>query len=116
MQQSVAMRTLASKLRRRAKELGISNSEAARRIGLSAARYGHYIRGQREPDLVLLVRIASVLGTTPNALLGVNERKPDKTHRASLLERLKAAASAMTDDELTITVIQAEAVASRAGK
>jgi transcriptional regulator with XRE-family HTH domain len=105
------MKTFASRLRKRAEELGISNAEAGRRIGLGERRYAHYINGAREPDLATLVRIAKVLETTPNDLLGFGlEGKRSK--RTALKERLNVAANAMDDRALDITVIQAEAVAS----
>jgi transcriptional regulator with XRE-family HTH domain len=104
------MNTFATKLRKRAEELGISNAEAGRRIGLSERRYAHYVSGAREPDLATLVRIAKVLETTPNELLGFgNEPKPSK--RGILKDRLNVAANAMGERELFITVVQAEAVA-----
>jgi transcriptional regulator with XRE-family HTH domain len=105
------METFAAKLRKRAQELGISNAEAGRRIGLGERRYAHYISGAREPDLATLVRIAKVLETTPNELLGFGA-EPKRSKRAVLKDRLNAAANAMDERALDITVIQAEAVAS----
>ena len=64
------MDAFADNLKRRAHELGISNAEVARRAGLSERRYGNYVSGRREPDLATLVRVAKVLETTPDALLG----------------------------------------------
>lgn len=109
------MRTLAARLRKRAQELGISNNEAARRCGLSTGRYGHYTRGQREPDLATLMRIAEALETTPDALLGFRPGKRDRAQRSALKTRLTAAANAMSDRELEILVVEAEAVAAHVG-
>ena len=107
------METFTTKLRKRAKELGISNAEAGRRIGLSERRYAHYVSGAREPDLATLIRIAIALETTPNDLLGFNvEPKPKPTKRSVLKDRLNVAANAMDERELGITVVQAEAVAA----
>ena len=104
------MEPFASKLRKRAEELGISNAEAARRVGLSERRYSNYVIGAREPDLATLARIARALGTTPNELLGfVTDSK--RSRRSVLSDRLIAAARAMDDRALEISVIQAEAVA-----
>jgi len=101
----------AERLKERAKQLGISNAEAARRVGLDERRYAHYVAGRREPDLATLIRIAAVLQTSPNILLGFDlETKQSK--RRLLTDRLNAAAHAMGDRELEITVIQAEAVAA----
>jgi transcriptional regulator with XRE-family HTH domain len=105
------MDTLARNLRIRADELGLSHAEVARRIGISERRYAHYVAGRNEPDLTTLVRIAKVLETTPDKLLGFGlELKRSK--RILLRDRLNAAAKAMGNRELEITVIQAEAVAS----
>jgi transcriptional regulator with XRE-family HTH domain len=105
------MDAFAAKLRKRAKELQISNAEAARRIGLSERRYAHYVTGAREPDLATLVRIAKVLETTPNDLLGFGP-EPKRAKRTILRDRLLAAANALDERALEIAVIQAEAVAS----
>jgi transcriptional regulator with XRE-family HTH domain len=105
------MESFANKLRKRAEELRISNAAAARRVGLSERRYAHYVTGTREPDLATLVRIARVLKTTPNDLLGFGP-EPKRSKRVILRDRLLAAANALDDRALEIAVIQAEAVAS----
>ena len=106
------MDTLAKSLRKRAEELGLSHAEIARRVGLSERRYAHYVAGRNEPDLATLVRIATILESTPNELLGFgNEMR--RTGRDRLTDRLNVAAKSMDDRELEITVIQAEAVATK---
>lgn len=102
----------ASRLRQRAEELGISNAEAARRVGLSERRYAHYVSGKREPDLATLVRIAEILGTSPNWLLGADGVDDQRSKKALLKDRLNVAANTMTENMLEITVLQAEALAS----
>jgi transcriptional regulator with XRE-family HTH domain len=109
------MRTLAARLRKRAGELKISNNEAARRAGLSTGRYGHYIRGRSEPDFATLMRIAEALETTPDALMGFKPGKRDRAQRSALRTRLTAAANALSDRELEILVVEAEAVAAHVG-
>lgn len=110
-EQFVPMVLFASNLRRRAEELGISNAEVARRVGLSERRYAHYVSGKREPDLATLVRIAEVLGTTPNRLLGIDGGDVISTSTSILQDRLQVAANAMNEQVLEIFVTQAEAVA-----
>ncbi|MGC4024389.1 MAG: helix-turn-helix transcriptional regulator [Mesorhizobium sp.] len=105
------MELFAANLRKRAEELGISNAEVARRADLSERRYGNYVSGRREPDLATLAKIAAVLQSSPNILLGY-ETNDGKTKRRMLTDRLNVAAHAMGDRELEITVIQAEAVAA----
>jgi transcriptional regulator with XRE-family HTH domain len=104
------MTLFASRLRQRAEELGISNAEAARRVGLSERRYAHYVSGKREPDLATLVRISEVLGTTPNWLLGTDDRDAPDTKTSILKDRLNHAINRMEDQVLEIIVIQAEAI------
>jgi len=104
------MEIFAANLRRRAQELGLSNAEVARRVGLSERRYAHYASGRNEPDLAMLLKIAEVLNSTPNLLLGLDTQGRDKGKRAVLIERLNAAAAVMTDDDLQAAVAQAEAV------
>lgn len=104
------MDVFAKKLQERAKHLGISNAEAARRSGLDERRYGHYSSGRREPDLATLVRIAEALGTTPNWLLGVTAPDLADPELAGLIARFSNASNGMTKQELEMCVIQAEAV------
>lgn len=96
-------------LRKRAEELGLSHAEVARRAGLSETRYGNYATGQREPDFATLIRIASVLATTPNNLLGVGGDQPS-TSLNCLQHRLAAAGAALSEADLEVLVIQAEAI------
>lgn len=109
------MRTLAARLRKRADELKISNNEVARRAGLSSGRYGHYIRGRSEPNFAILMRIAEALETTPDSLMGFKPGKRDRAQRAALRTRLTTAANALSDRELEILVVEAEAVAAHVG-
>ena len=89
------MDQLVSSLASRAKELGLTNAEVARRAGLSERRYGHYVRGRNEPDLATLIRIAEVLETTPNVLLGV-----EKAPKADpLRDRINAALTVMDEKD-----------------
>jgi transcriptional regulator with XRE-family HTH domain len=108
----VPMDLLADKLRERARQLGISNAEAARRCGLDERRFGHYVSGRREPDLATLLRIAEALGTTPNWLLGVASSDAVDSETAGLIDRFVNASNAMNRRELELLVIQAEAVSA----
>jgi transcriptional regulator with XRE-family HTH domain len=106
------MDTLAKSLRKRAEELGLSHAEIARRVGLSERRYAHYVAGRNEPDLATLVRIATILESTPNELLGFGSEMK-RSGRDRLTDRLNVAVKSMDDRALEITVIQAEAVAAK---
>ncbi len=70
---------LSPRIRQRIDELRISQAEAARASGCSAARFGNYVSGTRKPDLETLVRIARALRTTTDWLLGVSEVVPIDT-------------------------------------
>jgi transcriptional regulator with XRE-family HTH domain len=104
------MDLFATNLRKRAEELGISNAEVARRAGLSERRYGNYVSGRREPDLATLVRIATVLATTPNQLLigEISVESPDELVR----QRTVAALTALRTDDLERVAIMVEALAA----
>ena len=78
---------------------------------MSERRYAHYVTGRNEPDLATLVRIAKALQTSPNELLGF-AAETKRSKRSLLRDRLNAAAEAMDDRELEITVVHAEALAA----
>lgn len=105
------MEPLASNLRKRAAELGISNSEAGRRAGLNERRYGHYIGNRREPDLATLVRIATVLRTTPNQLLSFGA--DDQGAESIAQQRIRAAIGVLSAEDLERVVIMVEALADK---
>lgn len=70
MRQKWCMSELSKNLKKRAKELGLTDAEIARRTGLPVRRYGHYATGYREPNLDTLMVICEVLDVSPNDLLG----------------------------------------------
>jgi transcriptional regulator with XRE-family HTH domain len=109
------MEPFATNLRRRAEQLGISNAEVARRAGLSDRRYGNYISGRREPDLSTLVRIANVLGTSVDELVGMNLSEQVRTTEELFQERIMAAIKALRSDDLQRVAIMIEALASARG-
>jgi transcriptional regulator with XRE-family HTH domain len=103
------MERFAKRLRERARELELSDAEVARRAGLAERRYGHYVRGVREPDFETLLRICAALDVTPNDLLIASEReKPDDRER--WLSRLSATARKLETDDLRLAVRQIEAL------
>jgi transcriptional regulator with XRE-family HTH domain len=104
------MDVFAQRLKERARQLGISNRQAARLCGLEERRYSHYAGGRREPDLETVVRIATALSTTPNWLLGIDPEGKKATKRSAMLDRLVAAAREMSDEELRVSTVQAEAL------
>jgi transcriptional regulator with XRE-family HTH domain len=109
------MDLFAARLRERARQLELSDAEVARRAGLSERRYGHYVRGLREPDFATLVRICTVLDVTPNDLLLADTlRRPSTQDR--WLSRLASAGRKLDSETLKTAVLQVEVLLERSGK
>ena len=72
------MREIGERLQARARELGLTDAEVARRLGLAQGRYSNYVNANREPDLATLVRICRELAITPDELLGFREGDADR--------------------------------------
>ena len=73
------MREIGERLQARARELGLTDAEVARRLGLAQGRYSNYVNANREPDLATLVRICRELAITPDELLGFRDADTDRT-------------------------------------
>ena len=102
------METFAQRIRERARELGLSDAEVARRAGLSERRYGYYATGEREPNLATLVRICEVLATTPNDLLLAKGKPPAQSQRDRVLARISVATDHLGVAELELAACQIE--------
>lgn len=89
------MDIVGKQLRKIGRSLGLSDSEIARKVGLSETRYGNYVRNMREPDYATLLRICRVLNTTPNVLLGVSDLDTEIYRRQALEEKLVAACKSL---------------------
>lgn len=57
-------------LARLRRERGLTQAELAARLGISKSAVSMYERGNREPELDLLEKMADVFGVSVNALLG----------------------------------------------
>lgn len=106
------MQIFTERLRQRAVDLGISNAQAARRVGILERRYANYITGEREPDLDMVAKIARALETTPDYLLGFGETH-DEGKRAQLMARVNSAARMLPDNELELVAVQLDALAAQ---
>jgi transcriptional regulator with XRE-family HTH domain len=106
------METFSSNLKRRAEQLGISNAEVARRVGLSERRYGNYVSGTRQPDLATLVKISSVLKTSLDELLSDEVKKPAKSAKRNLQERIASAVEVLSEEDLARIAIMLDALAA----
>jgi transcriptional regulator with XRE-family HTH domain len=104
------MQGLGERLRQRARELGLSDTEVARRLGLSQARYANYVSDKREPDFRTFLDICRILATTPDHLFGFEElaqpvgfsepaaafgNRPTDGEAMILRDRVRAAVEAM---------------------
>ena len=107
---------LGEQLRVRARELGLSDSEVARRLGLSQPRYAHYVSGVREPDFGTFARICRALGTSPNEVLGfeAQPRQLDEVER--LRQRVGAAVEIMDVPTLRTAAALLDVLASKPGE
>lgn len=94
------MKGFGDRARARANELGLSDSEVARRADVDVSRYGKYTRDEREPDFQTLLRICGALDLTPNDLLLPDGSSGPLERRRKLLARIMSSCSGLTDDEL----------------
>lgn len=53
------------------KQQGLTQKELAKQAGITEAAVSHYIKGDRVPRASVLLKIANVLKTTPDDLMGV---------------------------------------------
>lgn len=100
------------RIRTRAQELGLSDSEVSRRIGVDESRVGRYVRGVNEPDLSTLVRLCDVLSLTPNDLL-LPARPDPAEERERLLILVKDVCGGLADADLEIVAKLATALKDR---
>ena len=106
------MQVFAQRIRERARELGLSDAEVARRAGLSERRYGYYATGEREPNLATLIRICEVLAATPNDMLLPEGKPPAQSGRDRLLARITAAADSLNPTELDLAACLIECISA----
>jgi transcriptional regulator with XRE-family HTH domain len=104
------MDLFAKRLRERARQLELSDAEVARRAGLAERRYGHYVRGTRQPDFKTLIRICAALDATPNDLLLGDVSLIRSSAHERWISRLNAAAGVLELDDLKLAVRQIDAL------
>ncbi len=107
------MEKLGESLRKRAQELGLTDTDVAHRAGLAPRRYGFYATGDRQPDYQTFIAICKALDTTPNFLLGFDEQRPQPSSRRGKLEaRLSATGNLLSDPGFKLVADHAELVLS----
>src|SRR5262249_22302162 len=102
------MQGFADRLRERARELGLSDAEVARRAGLSERRYSYYTTGEAEPNLATLIPICDGLRVTPNDLFLPGTKPPAQSVRQRLVNRITTAARQLGSAQLEIAACQIE--------
>ncbi len=103
------MEGLGDRLRGRARELGMSDAEVARKAGLTQARYSNYVHDRHEPDLDAFARICTALGVSAGKLLG---QSADDT-LAALRDRVGSAMLALDEDSLRVLAVVADGLVAR---
>jgi transcriptional regulator with XRE-family HTH domain len=109
------MEVFSNRLRQEARMLGLADVQVARRAGLTERRYGNYVAGIREPDLLILVKITTALSTTPNRLLGIGDAPGTLDEKATYIAILSAAETLPVEDVESV-LIQIEALARHRAK
>ncbi|MHB0913359.1 MAG: helix-turn-helix domain-containing protein [Armatimonadota bacterium] len=86
------MRILAENIKRRRKELGLSQEKLAEIVGLSTNHIARIETGTRTPSLGILDRIAEALGTTVSELTAEQGAEPLKADEriTALLKNISA--------------------------
>lgn len=105
------MQGLGQRLRTRARELGLSDAEVARRAGLGQTRYAGYVTDRHEPDLTTFQRICAVLGMPAADLLGNTVLDDDGTE--ALRARILAGARALDKRSLEVAVVVMDGLIAR---
>lgn len=75
---------LHDRLKKRMKELNISQRRLSLMTGISEASICKYVSGARTPHIEIIGKLATALNTTSDYLLGINEKEND---HYSLLEK-----------------------------
>ena len=107
------MEEYGERLRARARALGLTDTDVARRLGLAQSRYANYVNGNREPDMATFVRICRALATTPNEILGFGLIEEAGAEAKSERGRVLAAIEAMDRPALKAAAVILEAIAAR---
>ncbi|WP_101696657.1 helix-turn-helix domain-containing protein [Clostridium minihomine] len=68
------MSIFSERLKNQRKEKGFTQITISEKLGIGRSTYAHYERGSREPDLEMLKKIATILETTSDYLIGKTNR------------------------------------------
>ena len=109
------MQGMGARLRARARKLGLSDTEVARRLDISQPHYANYVNDINEPDLATLVRICRALGIAPDEALRFADA-PRQTGDDLLKARITAAAGCKDAARLRIAAALMDTLASVASE
>ena len=107
----LSMEGLGRRLKDRARELGWSDAEVARRLDIAQTRYANYVTDRHEPDLKTLIQICGVLGMDVKTLLDQDPAGFQPLDR--LRQRIAASCQAMDEATLRVAVEVMDALAAR---
>lgn len=62
-----------NRLRNRRKELGFSQEDMSKKLGITRQGYGHYETGRNEPDSDTIKKLSEILDISTDYLLGATE-------------------------------------------
>jgi len=99
---------LGKRISERIDRLEMDQSEVAGLAKISVQRLNNYIHGRRMPDLSTLVRLASVLATSTDWLLGARDDR--LALECAVWTELLKASGRTADEALTMTDAAAEAL------
>lgn len=92
-QEDTDMLNMSETIRKRRRELGMTQEQLAQRLGVSGPAVSKWEQGASYPDVTLLPALARALRTDMNALTGF-VRAPDQAQIAQMLARVNEAAKA----------------------
>ena len=102
---------LGMRLKARARELGLSDSEVARRLGIAQTRYANYVADRHEPNLDTLLEICAVLNLEPAEVLGY-EPPTSGSAASRMRKRIQTSCLGMDDATLRVVVRVTDALAT----
>ena len=104
------------RVRARARELGLTDADVARRLDLSPTRYANYMGRSREPDLMLFTRICRTLDTTPDRILSFGTGPMPDSPEGMVLSRAVSTLRALPRGSLPLAHALLTALAADAGR
>lgn len=91
------------------KALKMSQDDLAEAIGANRVTISHYEKGTYYPSISALNKLASVLNTTPNALIGEEEEPQDKAPKTIEAQTVSFAMDSLPKEqrEMILNIVKA---------